>query len=464
MKTRHQQQGAASLLTAVMLIIATTLVVITSGKTVLQETKITANSYRTAQANTAANAAMDYAVAYFQVGGLDQLDADGNAGTDSIVDYRATSDGSVDSNFGRFTNIPTANSCAMPETNYAFPITLDSGDGQTTLARFYFVNRLYDADNDVATADTNPCNGDDKLNSAGTNMNAGMIVAQGWSDDCSAVRTITQCITVSNGSILKGTGPKQPFVSRGPIGVGGSATIINRYTNTTMWAGDAAGITGAALDTYTRTDNTTLSDFTKTDGTGDLDTTRLHNVDPSIDTQAMTNKKNGIGIDVITGDPSLNNQTADEFFELFFRNQDDTDGTTKQEIKDLAGGQLYPGGTTIPDGVSSLVWVEGDAKISNGTIGTEASPVILIIEGDLQLAGNTAINGVVYVMGELKMAGTADIIGAIVCENLAESTGTGSLTIVFRPFGDGSDSEGTGGEASMIPGSYTIVNGSWRDW
>ncbi len=47
-------------------------------------------------------------------------------------------------------------------------------------------------------------------------MTEGMIVAQGWSDDCSAVRTISQCVgtfDIFNG----GESPKQPFDGRDVI-------------------------------------------------------------------------------------------------------------------------------------------------------------------------------------------------------------------------------------------------------
>jgi len=448
----YKQKGAATLLTAVMLILATTLVAITTGKTVLQETKITANSYRTAQANTAANAAMDYAVAYFQVSGLDQWHtADDEAGSDDIVDFPIDAD------------TPTLASCSFTNAT-ANHIVLGTGTDQTTLARFYFINTpTYDDDNDGSTAEiVNPCDAAGSLSSAGTNMNAGMVVAQGWSDDCSAVRTISQCITVGNGSILKGDGPEQPFISKGQVMVGGSATIINRYTNSTIWTGSSVGLTGAAIETYSRTADTDLAtDFT--DSNGNLEKSRLIESDESIDTQAMTNSKNGIGADVITGDPNIANNTDDEFFELFFKDMDGIADNSKAEIKALAGTQLLPAGSDL-DGLNSLIWVEGTStatSLNGGTIGTAEKPAILIVEGDLNLAGGTEIYGVIYVVGELFVAGTVTVTGSVITEVTGDATG--NLTIIYTPFS--SDGDPTmGSSTNPIAGTHTVVSGSWKDW
>jgi len=449
------QHGAVTLLTSLMLVIATSLVVMSSGKTILQETKITSNSYRTAQADAAANAAMDYAISYFQVGGsLDQWHtADNAAGADSIVDYPFD------------TNIPTESSCTMP-TSSAFPITLGTTGTQQTLARFSFINTpTYDDDGDGTTANIiNPCDGDGQLNAAGTNMNAAMVVAQGWSDDCSAVRTITQCLTVSNGSILKGNGPEQPFISKGQVMAGGSATIVNRYTNSTIWTGEGFGTNGASIETYSRTKDTTLADDFTSDS-GDLEKTRLLETDETVDTQAMSNNQNGVGVDVVTNDPNLSEISNDDFFDLFFKDLDGVADNTKAEVKTMAGGQMLPAGSDI-DGLNGLIWVEGTSTtttINGGTIGSLDNPAILIVEGDMRLVGNVTMYGVIYVIGELFVAGNVDVVGSVITEVTGDATG--DLTVVFNPFSSGDDDASMMG-ASPVPiaGTHTIVSGSWKDW
>jgi len=445
MQSINKQKGAVSLLTGVMLIIATTLVVVSSGKTVLQETKMTANSYRTAQANAAANAAMDYAVAYFIDGGLDHHDnTDITKEADKQVDYLPDN------------NIPTTDSCSMP-TTAAFPITIGSDATQKTYARFYFINTaLYD-DNFNGTADkTNPCDANNKLTAS--NMNAAMIVAQGWSDDCSAVRTLTQCVTVTNGSVLRGNGPKQPFISQGSIGLNGNPTIINRYTNSTIWTGEDVGISGAAMETHVRADDIAQSDLTTTELLSEVKTDN---------TQPMTNRNNGSATDVVGGDLFLKNKTSDEFFELFFKDLEGVDGdTAKDKIKNVAdtGGQMFTSDTDITD-MNGLIWLEGDGhRLSNTPVGSQTNPAIIIVNGDFDITGgpNGVIYGVVYVVGELTLHGSPIIKGSLISEQGGMG---GTPTIIFNPFSsDGDGSDGMGGAAISIPGSFTTVSGSWKDW
>ena len=70
--TLNKQKGAVTLLTGMILLISITLISLLTAKTVLVETQITADNYRTSQAEAAASAAMDQAVAYFNAGGFDQ--------------------------------------------------------------------------------------------------------------------------------------------------------------------------------------------------------------------------------------------------------------------------------------------------------------------------------------------------------------------------------------------------------
>lgn len=195
------------------------MVVFATTKTVLMETKITADNYRTTQATAAAQAAMDRAVAFFMAGGLDQ---DG----DAVVDY-------VNSALK-----PTTVLCQVPATiinTTAFSFTLVAAI-QTTFSSFYFVNTpTYDHDLNAGTAEiNNPC---DSIPSSLTalNMTEGMIVAQGWSDDCSAVRTISQCVGTFES-------PKQPFDGLDVI-----TDDLFLFTKTSTGAGAFLAGTGAII-------------------------------------------------------------------------------------------------------------------------------------------------------------------------------------------------------------------------
>jgi len=69
----NNQRGAATLLVVLVLLVGITLVTLTTSKTVLLETQIAADNYRTAQAVAAANYAMDYGLIILITAGLIKL-------------------------------------------------------------------------------------------------------------------------------------------------------------------------------------------------------------------------------------------------------------------------------------------------------------------------------------------------------------------------------------------------------
>jgi len=444
--TLNTQYGAVTIFTSVILLVAITLVTILTAKTVLQETKMTANNYRATQASSAADAAMEYAVAYFKQDGFDQIiNATGVDGSDGNLDY------SLDA------NIPTENSCVMPATA-AFPVSLVVVGTQTTLARFYFDN----TPGNNCDTDTNGDGVGDVLNV--TDMSQGMIVAQGWSDDCSAVRTISQCVVTAGLFGNGGKGPEQPFISQASVGVAGNAKIINRYSNTSIWTGNEFNVSGASMATYLRPSNTTIDDLRAdypAKSEEEFKEDILMTNDDSVETQQVSGRNAGAGIDIITGDPTLSNKTPVEFFNMFFDPYNLFEGTAKTKIKNLAidEGQMLTGGTDDPNGLSGLIWMDGDTRINAQTvIGTIDEPAVLIVDGDFDMTGG-AVNGVVYVIGELKIAGNPIIRGSVVSESGA-SSGAGTLDLVFVPFG----SDGNGFDGSDLGVGETVVPGTWRDW
>jgi Tfp pilus assembly protein PilX len=387
----NRQRGAASLLTALVLLIGITLITFTTSKTVLVETQMTADNYRVTQAVAAANYAMDYGVNYFDNGGFDQND-----------------DGTVDT-----VDVPD----------------LTSADGnQTTSATLIFNNAACGA--------------------TGSDMKNGMITAQGFSDDGLATRTITQCVGPLN--VLQNGGPKQPLVAQGNIGLTGNARIINRYTNTTVWAGGKTKIgSSSAMETYI-----------KDSVSGTLTQAELLDTEDSNNAQLVSNRNLGNGLDIIDDDPSLGSLVGLEFFKNFFSVD------SRAQLKELAGEQSYTSINSAFD-KSGLIWIEGNQSMNGGTIGSIAKPAILVINGDFTLAGNANIYGLLYVTGTYTVSGTPQVIGSNIVEgtNLETGaqatppivTGNGTVSLVFWPaFGAGSD--------DPIPGLTAVISGSWRDW
>jgi Tfp pilus assembly protein PilX len=407
------QKGAASLLTALVLLICITLVILLTSKTVLVETQITADNYRTSQATAAASAAMNHAEAYFMAGGLDH-DAD------ELVDYTSASPFSLD------------------------PDDLTVGT-QTTAAQFYFDNTDDNACDcqDDGTKDLDDDGDGDCMGTEGKNMTRALVTAQGWSDDNTAVRTITQCLGTFD-LFDGGDGPKQPFVSKASVGVFGNAKIINRYTNSSVWTGGANDISGAAFATYLRPSGTETSDYTKDE---------LNSADETANTQLVSNRNAGAGIDIITDDATLASKSADQFFDMFF-------SMTKTQVMNAADSvdQKLAAGDS-PNGMTGLIWVEGNLTLNaNDVVGSSSVPAILIVNGNLTLNGGATVDGVIYVTGTLQITGTPIIRGSVIGESNSTSGGGGTLRLVYVPF------SGDDGEPPFIPGTGAIIAGSWKDW
>lgn len=427
--TPSLQHGAATLLTAVVLLFVVSLIGVLTARSVLVETQTSADHYRANQAFNAANAAMDSAVAYFAKGGMDQkINSTGADGKDGNVDYTRPS-GTTDA------TIPCPN--PTPTSPLDFVLSL-SGLSPTTYARFYFDNA------DVA------CRG-----SVSASVNRGMAIAHGWSDDCLAKRTIKSCLIDIN-VFNTAKGPKQPFVSKAGVGVFGNAKIINRYNNSSIWAGGEFGAAGAAFGTYLRPANKEIYDFTENQL---IDSTEGNN------SQEISDRNSGIGYDIIDGDPTLANKTSskldadlndaskNQFFSMFF-------SSTKAQMIELAksGSQYFtPTSSESPIGKSGLIWFNGNLSLhNNDTIGTKEKPAILVVNGDLDLTGGP-IHGIVYVTGELKITGNPVVYGSMISEN-GPNTGGGTVTLVYRPFNDGGY-----GSGDIFMGG-TAVSGSWKDW
>ncbi|MGR9046248.1 MAG: hypothetical protein ACU83N_13195 [Gammaproteobacteria bacterium] len=409
MKTRHLpnlkgQRGAASLLTSLVILICITLVTFFTAKAVLVETQIAADNNRAAQALAAANSAKDFAVAYFDDGGWDH---DGDGIRDDI-------DPAVD--------------------------TAGVGGGHHDVTSFYPTTRLVFDNNNPNCSTAN-------------DMKSGLIIATGFSDDNLAQRVIQQCVGPLN--LLNDDGPEQPLIAQGNVNLTGNAHIINRYTNINVWSGDSVVIGSSS----------SMSTYIKNPASGALTLNELLDSDESNNTQLVSNRNLGNGLDIIDADPSLGTLVGLEFFKNFFAVDN------RDQVKQLAidRGQYYTAaniGNAI--GKSGVIWIEGNALLnSNGTIGSIAKPAILIVNGNLTTAGTPTVYGVVYVVGKYNVGGTVTIIGASIVEGTDLATGNpaappivygnGTLNLVFWPaFGPGS--------GNPIPGLTSVVSGSWRDW
>jgi hypothetical protein len=134
-------------------------------------------------------------------------------------------------------------------------------------------------------------------------------------------------------------------------------------------------------------------------------------------------------------------ENKDAFFERFF-------GASKAEIKALTTPVPGPNITVSTQG---LVWLEGASPFTaNGDVGSEMSPVLLVVIGDLTLNSNKAW-GFVYVTGQLNCS-NCDIRGAVAVEggiDMPEKVTSG--TAILDRLG-------------YVAPRFAKVMGTWRDW
>jgi len=162
---------------------------------------------------------------------------------------------------------------------------------------------------------------------------------------------------------------------------------------------------------------------------------------------------------VASGDTTLSSLSDDRFFQGFF-------GESKENVAadavHVACNGPCPSAIDAVDTQGKVIWVDADptngAQInSNVTIGSPTEPVILIVDGPLQINGNVIIYGLVYCTAltwDNTGGGTSQIIGAAIAEGNFEATGTPNPTY------DPDVLEELGGNL----GKYVRIGGGWKDW
>lgn len=392
----QKQRGVVTLLTAVILLISITLIALLTTKTVLVETQIAADTYRTNQAVAAANAAMDYAVQYFDEGGFDH-----------------DRDGAIDVIANR---------------------TFTSSDGtQTTTASITFLNTIGSRCVPTGTA----------------TMKDGMITTTGFSDDGLAQRTISLCVAPL--AVLRDDGPKQPLVAQGNVALTGNARIINRYTNTTIWSGGKVNIgSSSAMETYIKDPAVTTP----------LTQTQLLDTDDDNNALLVSNKNLGNGLDIIDDDPSLSSLVGLEFFKNFFitdsraalkalagaQSYTSMSSAVTTPVKSgliwVEGDQSMNGGTIGSIDSPAIVVINGDFTISGGAT----------IYGLLYVTGKYTINGTPQVIGANVVEGTNLATETPTTPPIVSGTGTISL-VYWAGFATGSTNP-MNGLTAVVGGSW----------
>lgn len=401
--SRERQRGAATLLIAVFILLMLTVMVVFVANTAFLEQRMSANELRAITANAGAQAGMELALQQLEdpntlPTALFAENHDGTAGQETFLTYRTR--------YFR-PDIETLPECPTDPDDAPFDTPVD----------------------------------------APANTRQLLIYSCGYSDDLSS-RSVA-LIEVRAGPSL-GSPPNAPLVSRGSVNTFGRARAFNLFDNLTLWSGASLDVTGNPGNTFVRN-----PEFNPADGREP----NLENTpascdwgkanDPDDEYICLTDKDT-TGPDVIQGDPGLSSLTNDEFFEVFM-------GSPRQEYEESVATVRTQSTAELAGMGGQVIWVDGeggDIDLS-GTIGSRDNPVVLVLDGNLDVSGNVTVYGVVYVTGDVKSAtGNVTFYGTTIIEGQFTKA-AGTPFFIFDP---------TSLEIASGLGRRVGLYGTWRDW
>lgn len=423
----RSQRGISTLFVTLVLLLLSSLVVFFAARGAINEQRLSANELRTKQAFAAATAGLEHAMTHFGKsadGGLDQ-----------------------------FTN---ATGVAPPD-NSADPISGQSALFSGAQRPSYYEARYCDPDSAAPQCPTTHT----ATFSCGTALPTSkfrnpLFVACGWSDDDTAVVRLVQ--RAGRAPTLPGK-ITSPVVTKGSTTLmTGGASIFNYFNDLTIWAGGSAVTSGSMTGkTFIRdiTTDQTPSPTRDFRGTSQgSNSPGCNNPWPGYD---CSTDGSASGHDMVFNDTNLSTLTGDQFFAKFmtpstpdaFRDA----ATWKVDLNNGMTGEDSTDINSLAGKQDAVIWVEGNVNSLSGTIGSVDKPVILVVNGDLDLGSNANIYGLVYVRGNFTSSGTPTIYGSLISQGTA--TGGSNLKIIYDP--------------GVLAGSGQLgkagkVQGSWKDW
>jgi len=384
------QRGAITLVVSLAILMLSTMVTFNVSKAILMEQKITNNESRATLAFEAAEAGMIQAMAYLR----NDPDVDLDGVVDAVFDTNADGEG---------------------DTN-----TMDVGTGSVTVT----------------------------VTDLSGNLTEFAISAQGFSDDRSATRTISQVMVTIN---PLPNSPSNPVISKGSIIISGSATVHNPEGHSTIWSGNDIDL-GSNNSTSTE-----VPDAADPDYPGCMD------IPMSCDLVDSSNRQLA-GVDIIENDSSLGSLTVDEFFQNFFGMSRSTYRASMVTIDTKPGAA----NAAIDLATHEVIWIEGDHKFRGVTVGCTTSvtgnnvcpaantkPSIVIVNGNASFSGTPQFYGLLFVTGSVDVGGNTNVHGAMATAGNATSSTGGSLDVWY--------SSSVLGGTSMA-GASTGSAGTWKDF
>nr|WP_286240310.1 hypothetical protein [Neptuniibacter halophilus] len=354
-------------MTAVVLLVVILGISFYTSETVIMEKKVVGNEYRAKQAFHAAQAGVDYGIAYARIG-LDQDD-------DGVLDLSGASGATESIGVGEFSVTLSDISSAADMSLIQVESIGESDDGNISRTISVLIGEVPLLPNPPDLP----------------------IVARGYVD---ATGNLNVYNLFTNLNIWSGDS----------ISSWGSA---DTYIRDPSW-NDSGGWTSGNLGDYIET--TYYDNGLSFDIVNDIDS-------------ISSTTKNTTGPDVIDGDTNLSSSTPEEFIQNFFGKT--LDELTEAATLKMTGNELKASTSAqISGNLIYLTDAKLNGDPSGGTIGTRENPVVLVTDGDLQITGGPTIYGVVVARRVDKVAGTMTVVGGIVSENELDM-GTGTANVYY---------------------------------
>jgi len=399
----------ATLMISVVMLTSIALMSVYTAQVGVMEQKISANHYRAKQAFEAAQAGLDHIIYNLDMRIVANALCTGGGAGDGVCDTRGIGGG------------------VGNKANFV------DGNGDTVLSDLSNGGVLAIGDYDL------------QFSQNGNNPEMIDFTLSGYSGDNIGGASPNQVVSQSvlRWPILSNT-PPAPLIARGSLSLDTNVAVTNTSGNLppAAWAGGAIAVGAAVIDVDSN-DDTSIGGY-------------YQNEAPLA----------GLTLGNLAVDPVEPNLFFENFFSESFvnlKNRANTvncgGGCTQAALAGLVNVAGVPTG-------NGIIWIDAEnagvySTLTLGgaiNLGTEASPVILIVDGNLNMTDvGVDIFGVVYTTQDLGVANTAgNVDGAIITEGDINITAASSINVTYN--------SNVMSNIGANFARFTRVAGSWRDF
>lgn len=253
------------------------------------------------------------------------------------------------------------------------------------------------------------------------------LIATGFAADGQTSKSEEILLSIDS---LFDTYPNIPLLLRGASSftLSGNVTVINNVDNTTIWTAANAASFNGSFETRIQVDG---------------------------QNNQVSSRKSGstffVGPDMIFNDANLANLSRDALMQQLT-------GKTLSQIAAMADLKLEPGQSlpSDPDGQNwggKIIYVNQPNFEIRDTLGSTTNPVVLIVNGNVEIAGSRTLNGLLIANDLTRAAGSSRINGSVLLNNLTGANGGFTIEASQSVI-----------EGLRSFGSRAALRYSWRDW